>query len=370
MLLYTIIALLAIVLGITLFNVITAPMLKHAPAVRGRPRVSVLIPARNEAANIEACLQGLLVQDYPDLEILVLDDNSSDETAAIVNRLTQQDRRVKLITGQSLPTGWLGKNWACHQLRTYATGELLIFSDADSRYAPTVVSGTVGWMQQLELSLLSAFAHPITVTLAEKLVVPVFHMLVYGYLPLWLTYFSRAASVSAASGSWIAINRRAYDRIGGHRAIRNQIVDDVELSRLAKRLGEKMLTVSGKDMVYCRMYGSAPEIWQGFSKNMFGLMQFKAMPFFMALAVLAMIHVLPYVLVWLEPFTSWAILAIAMNLTFRFALALKFAQPLLVSTVLHPLAITTTLLIGLNSYRWYKKGNIKWKGRQLAVRPS
>jgi chlorobactene glucosyltransferase len=365
LLLFIIIALLGVVLLITLFNALTAPMLKSAPAIKTAPRVSVLVPARNEEKNIGACLEGLINQDYPNWEIFVLDDNSSDRTAAIVQQFSARARRIKLLAGAPLPAGWLGKNWACHQLSEQATGEIFIFTDADNRYAPSAVSHTLGWMQKFNLGLLSAFCHQITKTLPEKLAVPVVNMLVYSYLPLWLTYYSKDAALAAANGQWLAFTREAYQRTGGHRTVRNHVVEDVELSRLAKRCGEKILAVSARDTVFSRMYHSGREVWEGYSKNLFGLMNFKAAPFFMVLTLLFFIHVAPYILVWFKPFTALALIAIVINVLIRFILAIKFAQPFFVSTLLHPFSILYTILIGLNSYRCHKTGGLKWKGRLM-----
>ncbi len=365
--LYSIIALLAVVLGITIFNAITAPMLKNAPALQSTPRVSVLVPARNEENNIGACLASLMQQDYPNFEVLVLDDNSTDKTAEIVQALAAQDPRVKLFEGAPLPASWLGKNWACHQLGEKATGEIFIFIDADTRIAPQAVTHTVSWMQHLRLGMLSAFCHQITKTLPEKLAVPVVNMLVYSYLPLWLTYHSKAPSLAAANGQWIAFTRSAYQRIGGHRSVRDQVVEDVELSRLAKRHGEKILAVSAKDEIFSRMYHSAQQVWEGYSKNLFGLMRFKAAPFFIILTLLLVIHIVPYFLVFFKPLAALALAAVAMNVIMRLILAIKFAQPLLASALLHPVGIAYTILIGLNSYRWHRTRKIKWKGRLVEV---
>jgi chlorobactene glucosyltransferase len=367
-LLSSIIALLAVVLLVTTFNAITAPMLKRAPKLQNTPRVSVLVPARDEEKNIGACLEGLLKQDYPNLEILVLDDDSNDRTVEKVRQFAAKDLRVRFFTGKPLPTSWLGKNWACHQLSEQATGEIFIFTDADNRYAPPAVAHTVGWMQKYRLSLLSAFCHQITKTLPEKLAVPAVNMLVYSYLPLWLTYYSRASSLAAANGQWLAFTREAYKRIGGHRAVCRQVVEDVELSRRAKQMGEKILVLSAKDEVYSRMYQSARQVWDGYSKNLFGLMRFQTLPFFIILSLLFLIHIAPFLLVWFESLTALALIAIGMNLVIRGILAAKYAQPWLIGALLHPVAIAYLILLGLNSYRWYRTGQIKWKGRLVEMR--
>ena len=145
---------------------------------------------------------------------------------------------------------------------------------------PNAIANTVAYMQQLKLGLLSAFPEKVTVTLAEKLVVPVVDMFVYAGLPLWLTYYSRFPSLAAASGLWIAFTRETYQQTGGHQAVSNQIVEDVELSRLAKKHRIKILTTAGTGIVTCRMYQSFNEVWDGFSKNLFGLVRYKTIPFF------------------------------------------------------------------------------------------
>ena len=359
------ITLLAVVLVVILFNAATGPMLKKAGSHRDRPRVSVMIPARNEEANIGACIEGFLAQKYDNFEILVLDDQSTDRTEAIIEKFSEQYPEVEAIHGKPLPVGWLGKNWACHQLSQHADGEILIFTDADNCPAPNAIVNTVAYMQKLKLGLLSAFPEKVTVTLAEKLVVPVVDMFVYAGLPLWLTYFSRFPSLAAASGLWIAFTHEAYQQIGGHQAVSNQIVEDVELSRLAKKSGIRILTLAGTRVVSCRMYHSFREVWSGFSKNLFGLVRYKTIPFFMLMLALFTMCVLPYITVWFAPFSKLSLVAILMNVAMRTVLALKYKHPFFTSVFLHPLSILVTLLIGINSFYQVKRGRLQWKGRQI-----
>ena len=359
------IVLLAVVLAVTLFNAITAPMLKKVISLRNRPHVSILIPARNEEANIGACLKGFLSQNYDNFEILVLDDQSTDRTGAIIEKFSERHPKVQAIHGKPLPTGWLGKNWACHQLSQAATGEILIFTDADNCPAPNAIANTVAYMQQLDIGLLSAFPEKLTRTLPEKLVVPVVDMFVYAGLPLWLTYFSRFPSLAAASGLWLAFTREAYQRVGGHQVVSNQVVEDVELSRLAKKKGIKILTLAGTRVVSCRMYHSFSEVWNGFSKNLFGLVRYKVMPFFLLILILFTMCVLPYVTVWFASLTELALVAIGMNLIMRMTLALKYRHPFFTSVVLHPFGVLLTLLIGINSFFQVRRGRLQWKGRQI-----
>lgn len=353
------------VLAVTLFNAATAPMLKKNLNLQDRPRVSVLIPARDEEANIGTCIEGFLSQDYDNFEIHVLDDQSTDRTRTIIEKFDEQHPKVQAIDGKPLPARWMGKNWACHQLSEHANGEILIFTDADNRPAPNAITHTVAYMQKLELGLLSAFPEKVTVTLTEKLVVPVVDMFVYAGLPLWLTYFSRFPSLAAASGLWIAFTRDAYQRVGGHQAVSNQIVEDVELSRLAKKNGIRILTAAGTRVVSCRMYHSFSEVWNGFSKNLFGLVRYKTMPLFILSLGLWTMCVLPYMTVWFASLRELSIAAIVVNIAIRMVLALKYSHPFWTSVILHPFGVLLTLIIGINSFFQVKRGRLQWKGRQI-----
>ena len=365
---YCSLAFLLFLLAVTVLNACTAPMLRRAPSAERTPRVSVLVPARDEERNIQGCLEGLLSQNYSDFEIVVLDDNSQDSTRELVRGVCERDSRVRLVEGDPLPEGWLGKNWACHQLSHEATGEILIFTDADNRHAPEAVANTVGWMDRLGLGLFSAFPQQITLGAAEQLAVPIVDMFVYSGLPLWLTYYTRSPSVSAANGQWIAFTRTAYDQIGGHEAVRGQLVEDVELSRLAKRNGIRTLTAAGTGVVLGRMYRSAAEVWEGFSKNLFGLMGYKTIPFFLTLLALFCGCVLPYLLVWQPSVAALAGTAIGTNILLRFILALKYKHPVWTSLVLHPIGMLLILAIGINSFLRVKRGHLTWKGRRIDVR--
>ena len=359
------IVLLAVILVVTLFNAATAPMLKKPVGLQHCSRVSVLIPARNEEANVGACIEGFLSQNYDNFKIYVLDDQSTDRTGAIIEKFGKQYPEVQAIHGKPLPAEWSGKNWACHQLSQYADGEIFIFTDADNRPAPNAIANTVAYMQKLELGLLSAFPEKVTITLAEKLVVPVVDMFVYAGLPLWLTYLSRFPSLAAASGLWIAFTSEAYQQVGGHQAVSNQIVEDVELSRLAKKRGIKILTSAGTRVVSCRMYQSFSEVWDGFSKNLFGLVGYKTIPFFILIFSLFTMCVLPYIAVSFAPLRGPAIVAIAMNTVIRIVLALKYRHPLFTSVILHPFGVLLTLMIGINSFCQVRRGRLQWKGRQI-----
>ncbi len=356
------------VLTVTLVNVLLGPRLKHAPQLTDTPKVSVLIPARNEAANIGNCLNGILEQDYPNFEVIVLNDHSTDGTEEIVNNFAAKDSRVRLIQGEKLPTGWTGKNWACHQLSQKAQGEIFIFTDADNQHEKFVVSNTVAYLQKYQLDLVSAFPQQRTVTFAEKLIVPIVDFFVYGTLPLWLTYYAPNPSLAAANGQWIAFTKKAYREIGGHDVVKNHLVEDTELSRIAKRKGKKTLTTAGTGAVYCRMYSSAREVWEGFSKNFYGLTGYHNVTFFGIIFSLIIGFIYPYFLWMIPSVRTLALIAIGLNVLLRALLAIRYKHPFWVSTILHPVSIIYAITIGLNSFFSFKRGKIRWKGREIAVK--
>jgi len=365
---YLIYGLLGMLLLVALFNVCTAPMVKNGPRPQARPKVSLLVPARNEEKSILTCLASLIGQDYEPFEIIVLDDHSIDATAALTQEFAIRDPRVRCIAGRPLSVGWTGKNWACHQLQQAASGDILIFSGPDTFFSPDAVSRTVGWIQKLDLQLFSAVPQQITVSWGEKLVVPVFDLLIYSFLPLWLTYRSRYPSLSAANDQWLAFTRSGYDQIGGHAAIRGQTGEGAAIARRAKSLGCKILTASGRDAVFGRMYHSFTEVWYGFSQNAFGLVNFQTLPYFAMMAILLLAFVLPYGLAAYPLWTSPALVAIALNILLRLILAVKFKQPLLFGVLLHPLGALLTVAVALSSFYYYLIGNILWKERAVPLR--
>ncbi len=365
---YFIYGFLAMVLVVTLYNAMTAPLIKHGPLPKKLVKVSILVPARNEEKNIGTCLSALCAQDYPDFEIIVLDDHSTDQTVQIVEQYIADDGRIRLLRGQKLPKGWTGKNWACHQLSEVAGGDILLFTDADNFYSQDAVRRTVGYMEKYNLQLLSAFPQQITKTWGEKMVVPIFDLFVYSFLPLWFTYYSRYPSLAAANGQWIAFTRAGYQQLGGHAAVKNQIVEDVAMSRKAKSLGLKILTTSGRDAVFGRMYHNFREVWYGFSKNAFGLMNFQTGPFFILLFFMLLAFFMPYLLLFYPPFLFSASIAVGLNVLIRIIVAIKYRQPLFFSAILHPVGVLLTVAVGLSSFYYYLIGDILWKDRPVPLR--
>ncbi len=259
---------LALRIMVVLFNIISRQWLKkHEPT--GNPKVSVLIPARNEEKNIGNILQNLLEHDYENIEVLVYDDLSEDRTPKIVNDFHRQDKRIRLVEGKYLPTGWLGKNHACFQLAQEAKGDYFLFIDADVVVEKGLIKNTIGHVQKHRLALLSIFPRQIMLTLSERLIVPLMNWILVGLLPLLLTRVSPWPSFSAANGQFMLFDADTYKKHQFHEALKNQKVEDIAIFRYMKKKKLRVHTVLSNGQVKCRMYENFREATQGFSKNVF-----------------------------------------------------------------------------------------------------
>lgn len=348
-------------------NALVGPRISKHEEIEEYPKVSIMVPARNEENNIERCINSLIRQDYPNFEIILLDDNSTDNTLDIIKKYAQQNDKIKYINGKPLPEGWLGKNWACKQLSERATGDYFIFTDADNWHKEDAINNTIAKMQKLKITLLSAFPQQITHSFSEKLIIPMIDMIVYSGLILWMTYIFKSPIFAAANGQWIAFKADDYKQIGGHEAVKDHIVEDVAFSRLVKTKGKKMLTVAGTNAIFGRMYNDFAGIWQGLSKNVYGLTDFKAVPFFILLTVVYLSTVVPYILAFTGYLFPIFHILIGLNIIWRLIMAISFKHNLFVSLVFHPLAILMLILIGLNSYRKSVFGELIWKDRTIKI---
>ena len=369
--------------ALTLINWRLLPRIDRAPAPRSRPRVSVLVPARNEEANIGDCVRSLLAQDYDDFEVVVLNDHSTDRTAAILAGLLEEAAardaagrpRLRVIEGQELPPGWLGKHWACHQLAANADGELLLFTDADTYHGPRSLRHGVGAMQAAGADMLTAFPHEIVVTWAEKLVVPVFPFSIFSFLPLIVAYNVRSPAFAAAVGQYMLFSRRAYEQIGGYAGVRDRPVDDIALAQQIKAAGLRWRLADATRDVRCRMYRNAGQVFEGFSKNLFAGFGYRLLPFAFVWTWLAIVFLMPLaiLLLWLAgagiPALDAAIAGagVAFGVTLWGLSYLRFRFPLWLA-LLYPISLLLALVIAGRSVALAARGRSTWKGRTL-IRP-
>ncbi|RTR27525.1 glycosyltransferase [Deinococcus radiophilus] len=252
--------LLAYKLGTLLVNAVTFPRLSHTQPHATLPDVSVLIPARDEARNLPQTLPGYLAQGAG--EVLLLDDHSTDETAALA-----QAAGVTVLQGQSLPSGWHGKPWACQQLAEAARGDLLVFTDADVTWEPGALAGALDYFRESGADLMTVWPQQDNRTLGERLLTPLVDDVLLTLLP-WPVLNIPHRSASAANGQVMIFRRAAYDGLGGHAAVRAELLEDVMLARALKEAGGHVTLMLGGKHVRVRMYRSYAESAQGFSRNL------------------------------------------------------------------------------------------------------
>ena len=256
-----------------LFNLRTFRFPKITPLHHPSPQVSVLIPARNEESRLSPCLSTISDSDYPILEILVLDDHSTDGTAQLVQQRAKGDSRIRLLSGKPLPEGWVGKPWACHQLSQEAKGDYLLFVDADTRFSDITIAHAVNLAHQEKADLISLWPYLESLTWSEKLVIPFVHLFILFYLPHWAKGSLRC--FGAANGQFVLFRRDAYEKIKGHESVRNHMVEDIAIARNMRAAGFKVLNLDGTNpghrnaLVECRMYTRFSEVWEGFTKNLY-----------------------------------------------------------------------------------------------------
>lgn len=263
---YIIIAFTVLQLIVALMNLLPGTTLPRSGALSG-DLVSVLIPARNEEKNIGNIIQDIINQDYKDFEIIVFDDQSEDATGDIVRKMSAADNRIRLITSEGLPDGWLGKNHACHSLSKYATGNYLLFLDADVRIKNNTIGKAVTLAKKHALSLISIFPKQIIETTGEKMTVPNMNYILLSLLPLILVRKSKFTSLSAANGQFMFFNARAYNRLQPHELMRNNKVEDISIAGYLKKNDHKIACLAGDGNINCRMYTGFTEALEGFSKN-------------------------------------------------------------------------------------------------------
>jgi len=335
------------------------------------PLVSVLIPARNEEENIEACLRSLRIQDYPKFEIVVLDDNSEDRTAELVEAMAARDDRIRLIKGAPLPDGWAGKPFACYQLAEKARGSWLLFIDADTTHAPHMLRSTLSLALELKSSLLSGFPRQMAESLPEKIAMPLMYFVLMSWLPFWWLHRSKGSKPSLAIGQFLLFPREDYWRIGGHMAVQDRILEDVWLGYETVRHGGRHIAIDLSTVFYCRMYRDVGSIWAGFVKWMYSVAALSPVALVGLLAAGFVFYLAPFYWLWNAYFsvaapTDWrfiVVFQVAMVIFMRWVVDHHFRQSLL-STFLHPLGFSFLCAVGLyGGWREVVGLGVRWKER-------
>ena len=231
------------------------------------PPVSVLIPARDEGLGIRATMEAVLANEDVILELLVLDDDSRDDTASIVSEIAREDARVRLVRGQPLPAGWCGKQFACQQLASEATYEHLLFIDADVKLAPNALKRCLAQFQTTNAHLLSGFPRQVVGSFGESLLIPLIHVVLLCYLPFDLMRRTRMSGAAAGCGQLFLTTHVAYWQVGGHGTIHSSLHDGITLPRAFRAAGLRSDLFDASDIASCRMYHGWSETWNGLLKN-------------------------------------------------------------------------------------------------------
>lgn len=365
----------AIPCGLFLANLlIYRPLEKTSRRGSGDTGVSVLIPARNEEQNIRATLEAVLANQDCEFEVIVLDDHSTDETAAVVNALAQRDGRVRLESAPPLPAGWCGKQHACHVLAQKALYPLLVFMDADVRLAPDGLARMTEFMKRSEVVLASGVPRQEAGTVSEGLLIPLIHFILLGFLPMHAMRRNRLPALSAGCGQLFIARRDAYERCGGHANLRDSLHDGLKLPRVFRQAGFNTDLFDATDIATCRMYHTNAETWRGLGKNAAEGLAAPGVILPMT-ALLLGGQVLPFLLLgcaaWLSAFgLIFAGIAAALAYLPRFVAARLFHQPL-GGALLHPLAILALLGIQWHARIRQMAGKPAiWKGRSyLSAKP-
>jgi chlorobactene glucosyltransferase len=339
------------------------------------PRVSVVLPARNEARHITDCVRSILSSSWPDLELIVVDDHSTDDTASLAHDAAPNDPRLQIISAPPLPTGWFGKQYACHTGAAHATGTLLLFTDADTRHAPDLIGRMAHAITARNAALLSVAGEQQMITIWEQAVQPVIFLMILGrYGGTQQMESARSPRDVVANGQCFLIARTTYDTIGGHATVRNTVAEDLMMAQTVYHHGRISL-LAGRRQLSTRMYTSLDELMRGWGKNIFaggrlampggtlGQLLFPLLLLTFPLALLAPFVTLPLLLTPLTslPLALWAIGASLAPLTLTAWLLARDEQPPARALLLPLGALITTAIV----IRAIARGTrVEWKGRE------
>ncbi|MBN1388578.1 MAG: glycosyltransferase family 2 protein [Bacteroidales bacterium] len=336
------------------------------------PLVSVLIPARNEEKNIGNLLDRLYEQNYQNLEIIVLDDNSEDRTSVITMEKTKRDKRIRLMYNDHVPEGWSGKNNACHLLAHNAAGSYLLFLDSDISIRDNIISEMVQYMKLKKLVLVSIFPKQLMQSFGERITVPNMNWILLSLLPLVMVQLSKRPSLSAANGQFMLFDAETYHKIKPHQIVKSSLVEDIEMMQKIKKLRPdenrkrslknryRTAVLSGDRQIECRMYNDFNEAVHGFSKNVLHFFGNSLIWTFIFLfltgpvIIFILLHSLTLTLVYL-------LTAIMV----RVLISLTSKQNIFYNILLSPLQQLSLYYIVYRAIRIKFAGSYTWKGRTV-----
>ena len=356
------------ILGIINLIFIRKPIIYHQN--NSDALVSVLIPARNEENNIKRCLYSLIDQTYKNLEIIVLDDDSDDQTYDVVRNISKNYESIKLVKGKAKTIGWTGKNWACNQLSKYANGDFLLFVDADTKLQKNTITETVNEMNNNDIDLISLFPNRITNTAIDKIISVTIGWFIFSCLPI--IFSNKNPIFSSAFGQFLLFRKGAYFSIGGHESIKDKILDDFELGRLITKKGYNLNVLDGTERISTFSYSTEKEALEGLSKSIFPFFNNKLVPFLILLILFLSMGLMPIFIMMGEFFGAkltkskemiayfiWGLLTLSWAISsYRSKQGIRYG-------VLYPFITTLTAIVGIFSIITFLTKSVNWKNRNI-----
>jgi chlorobactene glucosyltransferase len=336
------------------------------------PKVSILVPARNEEKNIKKCIESMLSQDYDDFEIIALDDSSTDNTFKILEKLAEKDKRIVAVRGKPLKEGWLGKNWACFQMSKEANGEYLLFTDADTLHKSDMLNVVTKFAVKNNVDLLTGFMRQEARSIGEKVTIPMTFWGVNALKPLFLNEIAKTPKVSAAHGTFMFFKKSAYEKIGAHKAVKGEVLEDFALSQEIVKYHLKLSFLDLSGVSSCRLYTNFKDAYRGISRGVFRGIGYHIALFMVFALFLSLATLLPLLIIrsaLLGDYVSSgtfkvAIFSILLLLSSWSISLKKYDMPVYLS-VFYPIIISIVVLAGFRSMLLTFSGKEQWKGREL-----
>ena len=336
------------------------------------PLVSILIPARNEELRITSTLESVLTQTYPNFEVIILDDASTDATSEVVQKIISHDSRFRLVQShEKLPAGWLGKPWAAQRLGQLANGEILFFLDADVILEPDALDVCVSLMIDAELDVMCPYPSQTTTTFAQRIMQPLLHWSWLTTLPLDIAESSKRPSLTAGNGQILFITSEMYKKVNGHECVKSQVLEDINLVRQVKLHDGKGGVVDGTAVATCLMYNTNGEMIEGYTKSLWNAFGTRSGAVVTGLG-LFLVYALPLFLL-LSPDkktrrrSGVAYLAAALG---RVIIGKRMNHVVWPDAFLHPLSILGFNALTIRSLQLHQRNELTWKGRSIHAAPA
>ena len=339
------------------------------------PLVSVVIPARNEARNIERCVRSVLSTQYPSVEVFVVDDHSTDATATIARAIAASDSRLRVIDAPALPAGWFGKQWACASGASATRGEILVFTDADTQHSSDLLPRVVNAMRERRADLLSVAGHQEMHSFWERVIQPqMFAVIAIRYGGTEHMSNAKRPADAIANGQFIAVSRESYDALGGHALVRDRVAEDLSMAQEFVRAGRRVVVLLAREQLSTHMYASLREIVGGWRKNVYaggrlasvgGAVGRSLYPVILiALPIIGLAPPVAFLLATIGVLSSgwlaWSAIVVAVSLLFWTAIYTFMNAPVRYA-LLYPLGLAMFLYIAVGAV--LRGQRVEWKER-------